>query len=947
MIQTTDRHRFNRNNSLQKTLTFVVLVLYSSMCFLILWGIRIAVSVRFIDLIPLSPESGLLLAGFLLFSFKYWPFLILLLGGAIIGVDHVTSQFDSPIYSQTLIFFITTLLSAVLIKHFFNGANFLDRTRHTVGFVASSAVGGITYALLSVILITSFNGTDFNFSMIAYKFLSVFSGYLFLTPFVLSLVSVWKQPCILNKREYLLVEVTLFLLLFIFTAWLIIRIEPESVRLVYLVFPFVIFGVFRFGVLGGTFPLVLFSAFVLFRIQMLPRYQAAKVQVISQELLILQVFMLVVAFTTLFLIAMQSERIRVQEDLEEKEERLRLANQAVNDGIWDWHLPTGKTFVTDRCYHMLGFRREDYPPSFITLIRLLHPDDRWKTFEHIKAAMATGKRLDLFVRFLTKWESYRWIHLRGQCVSYDDRKKPVRLAGTINDIDREMEAKKALARSEEEKKIILEHIPDTILYLDKQMHIVWINRHPRDRIDKSTDPNTLIGKTCFEAIFNKEKPCNDCPMIACLVSNSPQSAELSFEKNQYYQVYANPVFNTDHLLVGGVVYLQNLTQTRSLQKQLLQAQKMEAIGLLASGVAHDFNNILQLMLGYSELMQMELSKTSFASREYIDHIINSAHQGKSTVKQLLAFSRKDTRLNKAIVNINSSVHNLLNLINRLIGDHILITFNPGEDLPDVKADGGQLEQVLLNLCMNAKDAMPNGGELTLTTSSTYITSSHSQHYDLPPGPYILCSVSDTGMGIKKEIQERIFEPFFTTKKERGTGLGLSMAYGIIRNHDGAIHVYSEENKGTTFRIYLPVQTNIPEPDSVAAESEISIIPDGQVILLAEDEKEVAQYANTMLQEAGFRIVLVHDGKQAIQAFNRYSDKIDLVLLDVIMPNITGIQAARYIRKISENIPILFCTGYDSEIVKGCDPEQIIEKPFEKSVLMKKIAMALKKTQQEV
>ena len=284
-------------------------------------------------------------------------------------------------------------------------------------------------------------------------------------------------------------------------------------------------------------------------------------------------------------------------------------------------------------------------------------------------------------------------------------------------------------------------------------------------------------------------------MVACLVSNSPQSAEISTDEDQYYLIHANPVFNADRLLVGGVVYLQNLTQTRSLQKQLLQAQKMEAIGLLASGVAHDFNNILQLMLGYSELMQMELAKTSFASRDYIDHIISSAQQAKSTVKQLLAFSRKDTRLNKTVININSHVNNLINLINRLIGDHILITFNEAEDLPEIKADGGQMEQVLLNLCMNAKDAMPDGGELTLTTTTIFIESRHSQYYDLPPGPYVLCSVSDTGMGMSKEVQERIFEPFFTTKKERGTGLGLAMAYGIVRNHDGAIHVYSEKNKG--------------------------------------------------------------------------------------------------------------------------------------------------------
>ena len=237
-------------------------------------------------------------------------------------------------------------------------------------------------------------------------------------------------------------------------------------------------------------------------------------------------------------------------------------------------------------------------------------------------------------------------------------------------------------------------------------------------------------------------------------------------------------------------------------------------------------------------------------------------------------------------------------------------------------------------------------ELTLTTTTIFIESRHSQYYDLPPGPYVLCSVSDTGMGMSKEVQERIFEPFFTTKKERGTGLGLAMAYGIVRNHDGAIHVYSEKNKGTTFRIYLPVQPALTGTGPIDADSKIDFTPSGQLILLAEDEKEVAQYAKTMLHEAGFRVVLVHDGKQAIQAFNRYSDKIDLVLIDVIMPHMTGAQTARYMRQINENIPILFSTGYDAEIVKGCDPEQILEKPFEKRVLLKKIALALKKTQQE-
>ena len=947
MIKTTERYLTSADSSASKP-GILFLVVYTIVYFLVSWGEQLLCAFQPYGIMPLSLSAGFLLAGFLLFSYKYWIALIPLFAVSLTGADHLTGQLELASYFDTAVILGSAAVSASLIKRFFNGMHFLESSRYTIGFLVSSVLGSIASAILGCLIIAYCTWTDFDLVMIGYKFLSVYSGYLFLTPFVTSLAFFVTKPFKKGRRQYYLVEAFLFLLAFIGTGILIVHVEPESIRLIYLVFPFVIFAVFRFGAVGGSTTLVFFAAAVLWRIQLLPAFLHSGNPAVPNEFFILQVFLIIVAFTNLFLIAIQSERIHTQQNLEEKEERLRLANEAVNDGIWDWHVRSGKTYISDRCYHMLGYRREDYPSSFMTLIRLLHPEDRWKTYEHIKAVIAKGSRLDIIVRFATKWESYHWVHLRGQCVAYDENKKPLRLTGTINDIDREMETKKALARSEEEKKIILEHIPDTILYLDKQMQIVWINRHPEEAEDNVIDTGGLIGAKCFKVIFNREKPCNDCPMIACLVSNSPQSAEVTIGEDQHYLIYANPVFNADRLLVGGVVYLQNLTETRTLQKQLLQAQKMEAIGLLASGVAHDFNNILQLMLGYSELMQMELAKTSFASRDYIDHIISSAQQAKSTVRQLLAFSRKDTRLNKTIMNINSSVSNLINLIKRLIGDHIIITCNCAEALPDIKADGGQLEQVLLNLCMNAKDAMPNGGELVLTTSSTYIESRHSQYYDLPPGPYIMCSVSDTGTGMSKEVQERIFEPFFTTKKERGTGLGLAMVYGIIRNHDGAIHVYSEQGKGTTFRIYLPVQSAAVKSDAADSDSELDFKPSGQVVLLAEDEKEVAQYAKTMLQEAGFRVVLVHDGKQAIQAFNRYSDKIDLVLIDVIMPHMTGVQAARYIHRINENIPVLFCTGYDAEIVKGCDPDQILEKPFEKRMLLKKIALALgSKTRQEV
>lgn len=366
--------------------------------------------------------------------------------------------------------------------------------------------------------------------------------------------------------------------------------------------------------------------------------------------------------------------------------------------------------------------------------------------------------------------------------------------------------------------------------------------------------------------------------------------------------------------------IRETTERKKLEDQLRQAQKMEAVGLLAGGIAHDFNNILSAIVGYGSLLQTKMHPDD-PLREYADQILVSADRAAEVTHSLLAFSKKQ-QLNPKPISINALIKRLEKLLSRLIGEDIeLKTAFASQDIVSM-ADAGQIEQVLLNLAMNARDAMPHGGHLTLATERVELDDTFLREHGYgAPGLYAVISVSDTGIGIPKEIMDKIFEPFFTTKDpDKGTGLGLAMAYGIIRQHKGYINVYSEPGMGTTFRIYLPV---IACAEESIAKSPVEPLPlmGSETILIAEDDAILRKLLSTILLANGYKVILAEDGEAAIRTFSDNRDEIQLVMLDMIMPRISGKEVFDQIRKMRPAIKTLFSSGYTADRI---DKESLLQ-----------------------
>jgi two-component system cell cycle sensor histidine kinase/response regulator CckA len=363
------------------------------------------------------------------------------------------------------------------------------------------------------------------------------------------------------------------------------------------------------------------------------------------------------------------------------------------------------------------------------------------------------------------------------------------------------------------------------------------------------------------------------------------------------------------------LFAEDVTERRALEQQLRQSQKMEAVGRLAGGIAHDFNNLLMVISGYSEFLLERLGPEP-ELRVPAQEISSAAARATSLTRQLLAFSRKQM-LAPRILDLNGVVTENLKLLTRVIGEDIDLVMVPAPGLGAVRADAGQIEQVIMNLAVNARDAMPSGGKLTIETSNISLDEEYSRfHAPLKPGNYVMLAISDTGAGMDSETQSRIFEPFFTTKGPKGTGLGLSTVYGIVKQSGGYIWLYSEPGKGTTFKIYLPrVAEAVEKPARVAAAAEsASGEPGIETILLVEDEANLRYLARQFLEKQGYRVIEAADGAVAMQIAVAHEGVIHLLLTDVIMPGMNGRELARGISEIRPNVKVLYMSGYTENVI---------------------------------
>ena len=636
--------------------------------------------------------------------------------------------------------------------------------------------------------------------------------------------------------------------------------------------------------------------------------------------------------------AIESKRAEgAQVSLAASEMRFRRLFEAARDGILILDASTGE--ITDAnpfLEEILGYSRQHFLQHKLWDIGL---------FEDVELCKRTFKRLqqDRYVRY----ENLPLRHKSGERVEVEFVSNVYEVDGNkviqcnVRDISERKRAAEALRESEERFRVTFEQAAVGIAHVAPNGQLLRVNQKYCDIVGYS--PEELLERRFQDITYPDDLPANTAYVDGMLASEIElPSIEKRYVRKDGTLIWVNLTNALLYHPSGEPKYfisvVQDITARKHLEGQFLQAQKMEAIGRLAGGIAHDFNNLLTVIIGYCDLLRKQLGDRNPICRE-INEIKKAAERASMLTAHLLAFSRRQV-LQLEVIDLNTVVSDMEQLLCRLIGEDIRLTTTLDPELDLIKTDRGQLTQIIMNLAVNARDAMPEGGALTLETRNLYLGDEYTRNYtEVQSGPYVLLRISDTGCGMAAETQPQVFEPFFTTKEQgRGTGLGLSTVYGIVKQHKGHISVDSAPGRGSTFKIYMPrfqgaVET-ITEPVMPQIRTRAT-----ETVLLVEDDDQLRRLTFEILQGEGYTVLEADSGPEALLLSQRHAGPIQLMLTDIIMPGMNGhILAERLVSSRSDTV-VLYMSGYagasagrqgsigpdTSLVMKPFTPEQLLDK----------------------
>ena len=650
-------------------------------------------------------------------------------------------------------------------------------------------------------------------------------------------------------------------------------------------------------------------------------------KIAPRDLFIRNLFLLVCLISGLLISKLLSQRFKGERALQESEERYRSLVETLTDFVFILDPNGNATYLNPEFEKLTGYSDQEVIGNSFT--EVLAPEYIESTVARFKRGLS-GETIPAYEVEL-KHKDGKTVPVELKVTSLlDGDGKTIGRIGVARDIRDRKRAEEALRESEEKYRSMMEAMIDPVYICSPDFRVEYMNPAMIRRTGRDA-----TGENCSKALHGLNEKCSWCMHDKVQKGKSLESEIVSPKDNRSYHVSQSSIVREDGSISKMTVF-RDTTDLRTLETQLQQAQKMEAIGTLAGGIAHDFNNILGGIMGYAELAKMKAPEESKVIAD-LDNLIKSSKRAAALIKQILTISRRHKQEQRP-VQVRYIVNEALKLLKATLPTTIEIRENLAKDAGVVNADPTQMHQVIMNLATNAGHAMQeDGGALEVSLANVELDDlSASKHLDLTAGSYLRLTVSDTGHGITSEIMERIFDPYYTTKDTgEGTGLGLSVAQGIIKAHGGTITVYSEPGNGTTFHVYLPI---ILEEEREEKEESKEPLPTGsERILFIDDEQALIEIGSQMLEQLGYEVVSKQSSIEALELFRAEPDRFDLVITDMTMPHMTGDKLARELMKIRSDIPVILCTGHSRLVSEEKVNEMGIKAFVMKPLVMRNLA----------